>query len=113
MMLINAITVPAVSVLVLCALGGAGLGLFFFGGLWLTVQRMPGTKQPMVFLTVSMILRLIVLLIGLFFIMDGDVFRLLAAVTGILAARFTLMRTLGKPERTQAADTSHLPGPLQ
>jgi F1F0 ATPase subunit 2 len=44
--------------LVLSLLIGAGLGLFYFGGLWLTVRRLPFTRHPILLTLTSLIGRL-------------------------------------------------------
>ena len=37
----------------LALLAGVGLGLFYFGGLWLTVQQLLTTRRPVALLLVS------------------------------------------------------------
>lgn len=82
--------------LILC--GGAGilLGAAFFGGLWLTVRRLPDSPAPALLALGSLLLRMTVLLAGLFLLMQGSWERLLAALAGILAARFILTRWISQ-----------------
>ena len=66
---------------------GGLLGLFFFGGLWWTVQRLPTARHPAPFSLASMVVRMAVVLAGFYWLMDGDWVRLLACAVGFLAAR--------------------------
>ena len=66
---------------------GALLGLFFFGGLWWTVNRLSEASRPTLLFAVSFIVRVAVVLLVLYlFLMQGP-FVLLAALAGFLAAR--------------------------
>lgn len=73
-------------------LAGMALGLFFFGGLWVTVRRITYSKRPALFLFGSFVVRLLVTLCGFYFVMGGSWERLLACLSGFLVARFVLTR---------------------
>jgi F1F0 ATPase subunit 2 len=81
-------------VLQLCmaALAGLALGLFYFGGLWLTVRRIVGCTRPALLMLGSFIVRLLVTLCGFYLVMDGRWERLLACLSGFIVTRFILTR---------------------
>lgn len=87
------------AVLFLSFLAGIGIGLFYFGGLWLTLQRVPETAQPGGLIMLSYLVRTAVTLLLLFLVMGGHWPRLLAAVAGFLLARLTLIRRLGPDQK--------------
>jgi F1F0 ATPase subunit 2 len=74
------------------ALAGIVLGGLFFGGLWWTVQKGVPSEQPALWFLGSLILRTAVVLLGLYFVAAGSWQRLLAALLGLIVARFVVMR---------------------
>ena len=71
---------------------GSGLGLFYFGGLWLTVQQLPVTKHPYRLMLFSFLFRLAISLFVLYLIVGGNtklysVVSLLACCLGFLIVR--------------------------
>jgi len=80
-------------------LAGIGLGLFYFGGLWLTVQRLPTIRHPALLMLGSFLMRTLVALLGFYVVMNGSWARLLVCLAGflairtLLASRSTLMPT--------------------
>lgn len=91
-----------VGVLVLAFAAGLGLGLFYFGGLWLTVQRLPRSRHPGLLTLGSLIVRLGVTLPGFYLVMAGRWERLLVCLAGFLVVRLVLVRRLG-PVSTPSA----------
>lgn len=79
----------------LAALAGAALAVFFFGGLWWTVRRLPASRRPGVLMAVSLILRLAVTGAGILLVGRGRWENLLACLAGFLVARTLVMRRLG------------------
>lgn len=77
--------------------GGALLGLLFYGGLWLTVRRLPSVRHPALLVLASLTGRLALAAGGLYLLAAGNGWRLLAAAVGFLALRFVLARTLPAP----------------
>ncbi len=73
---------------------GAVLGAFYFGGLWLTVRRVTIAQQPALLLFVSFLVRVGVVLFGIYFVMGGRWSRLVACMAGFLLARTLLIRHL-------------------
>ena len=71
---------------------GLGLGLFYFGGLWLTVQQLPVTKHPYRLMLFSFLFRLGISMFILSLIIRGNtelynVSSLLACCLGFLIVR--------------------------
>ena len=67
--------------------GGVGLGMVFFGGLWLTVQKGLRSKLPALWFFISFLLRTSIVLAGLHVLSDGRWQRLLVCLLGCLLAR--------------------------
>ncbi len=88
-------------------LAGALLGVFFFGGLWWTVNNLAGARRPALLVLVSFTLRTGVLLGGFYLLLTGAAAGsgwppLLAALAGFVIVRLAAM-FLARPERTPAA----------
>ena len=78
--------------LCIAVLAGLILGLFYFGGLWLTVRRITCSTRPALLMFGSLVVRLLVTLCGFYLVMDGRWERLLACLSGFLVTRFVLTR---------------------
>ncbi len=74
---------------------GLILGGLFFGGLWLTVQRVTQLERPAGWFALSALLRLGLLCAGLWFIGHAAPLRLVGALVGFIAARVLSLRYLG------------------
>lgn len=83
------------------AAAGCGLGWFYFGGLWLTVRRLPAATMPGLLALSSLLIRLSVTLIVFLLVTQGRWERLIACLCGFLLVRMLLLRHL-KPERQRA-----------
>ncbi len=71
---------------------GSGLGLFYFGGLWLTVQQLPITKHPYRLMFFSFVFRHLISLFILSLIVKGytelyNLISLVACCLGFLTVR--------------------------
>lgn len=86
---------PSAVTLLLTALAGALIGAFYFGGLWLTVQRLPTTGRPVLLTVGSFAVRLGLAVLGFYLVSGGNVGRLLAAVAGFLVVRLYMTYRLG------------------
>jgi F1F0 ATPase subunit 2 len=84
--------------LLLALFAGLALGLFYFGGLWLTVRRITCSTRPVLLMFGSLVVRLLVTLCGFYLVMDGRWERLLACLAGFLVTRFVLTRIAGTGE---------------
>jgi F1F0 ATPase subunit 2 len=74
---------------------GVVLGLFYYGGLWLTVRRLPELGRPELWIFVSLVLRIAVVVAVLLLLFGEQWERLVAAMAGMLAARIVLVRRIG------------------
>ncbi|EKD35153.1 MAG: hypothetical protein ACD_75C02030G0002 [uncultured bacterium] len=78
--------------LILVPAGGLLLGIFFYGGLWWTVQKGLGSPRPALWFLVSYLARTGVAMAGIY-ALSGDCWpRLLMCLLGFLSARFLTMR---------------------
>jgi F1F0 ATPase subunit 2 len=84
--------------LCIAVLAGLVLGLFYFGGLWLTVRRITCSTRPALLMLGSFVVRLLVTLCGFYLVMDGSWELLLACLAGFLVVRFILTRIAGTGE---------------
>ncbi len=71
--------------------GGVVLGFVFFGGLYWSVNQLPRVKYPGLLMAASMLVRMAVLLTGLYFLMAGNIKNLLAAVVGVMLVKFVMI----------------------
>lgn len=73
---------------------GMGLGVIYFGGLWLTVRRLFSSPRPAFMTLGSYYARASIALVGFYLVMDGRLDRLLVAVAGFLLIRILCVRML-------------------
>jgi F1F0 ATPase subunit 2 len=90
--------------LVLPLVAGIGLGLYYFGGLWWTVQRLTTARHPVLLSLGSTVVRTIGMLAGFYWVMDGQWERLLACAGGFFAARTLLV---GRASQVPASTRTH------
>ena len=91
-----------IALLILCFAAGLGLGLIFFGGLWLTVRWLPKARWPALLFLASLLGRTAVTMVGLYLVMGGRWQRLLAAVIGFTLMRFVLVYWLRSKDAKEA-----------
>jgi F1F0 ATPase subunit 2 len=87
--------------LALSALAGAALGALYFGGLWLTVQKMRQAKNPGLLMLGSFWARTILVIGGFYLIADGKLERLAVALFIFTVTRYFFIRHF-KPKQEQA-----------
>lgn len=90
--------------IVVASLAGIGLGLLYFGGLWLTVWRLPTAAWPALLALGSFWLRAGLCLLGFYLVSAGDWKRVLACLLGFIGVRTLLVRHWG-PARPAYAVT--------
>lgn len=78
--------------LVIAFLAGLGMGFFYFGGLWLTVRKLLVTQRPFLWFSVSLLLRLAIVMGGFYLIIVRYVgaeliILLLTCILGFLIVR--------------------------
>ncbi|MEB0140633.1 MULTISPECIES: ATP synthase subunit I [unclassified Undibacterium] len=85
-------------------LAGAALGLFFYGGLWWTLQHGLQRADAGWCLAGSFLLRTAVTLLGLYLIADGQWQRMLAGVLGFIVMRVVFSRYTLRAKRSSEPD---------
>ncbi len=102
--------------LALALFAGALLGVFFFGGLWWSVQKGVVSERPALWFLGSLLLRTSLILAGFYFVAQGHWSRLVACLVGFLVARILVVRRLTHaPSEEQAPleeETSIAPTPF-
>ncbi len=86
---------------------GVVLGTIFFGGLWFTVRIGLRSKKSGLIFVGSFILRTAIVLLGFYFMGDGNWKKILVCLAGFLIARLVisiLTRKVGKPNASLAED---------
>jgi F1F0 ATPase subunit 2 len=81
---------------------GIALGAFYFIALWQTVRRLSQTTSPVRLMLTSFLLRMAVLLAGLYFVMGGHWERLALAMLGFIVMRKILTYRLGPQKVLEA-----------
>lgn len=94
--------------IVVAAVAGLVLGGVYFWGLWWTSRRVGTTAAPGLLFFVSFVVRMAVLLSGLWVVTRGRLVETAVAVVGIMAARRLIVGAVrrGLPETPEAK-----PGP--
>jgi F1F0 ATPase subunit 2 len=73
---------------------GALLGIFFFGGLWWTVEKGVTSDRPALWFLGSLLLRTGTILAGFYFVAQGRWTRFAASLLGFLIARVFVVKWL-------------------
>lgn len=90
----------------LTLLVGIVLGTAYFGGLWLTVRRLPTARHPALLSLGSFFIRTLVTMLGFYLVMGSQWERLLLCLGGFLLARTVLMHRWGPaPARPESLET--------
>ncbi|NJC26956.1 ATP synthase subunit I [Neolewinella antarctica] len=85
---------------------GGLLGVFFFGGLWLTVRKAVASTSPARWLLGSLILRVGIVVIGFYIVMQGaNWLNGLVCLLGFVAARVIIFRLTQTPETSTKLST--------
>ncbi len=98
---------PAILLLILSLGAGVILGMIYFGGLWYTVRKLPGTQKPASTMFWSFALRTGIVMTGFYFVMGGHWERLVAALLGFILVREVLIRRIGTRTITQPTGAIH------
>ena len=90
---------------------GLLLGAIFFGGIWWTVRRGVASKYVGLWFLGSMLLRTSIVLLGFYFVLEGDWKRLLAGLLGFIVARLiaTRITVIAESPIPLAQKTGHAP----
>lgn len=97
-------------VLIYVLIMGIVLGMVFFGGLWWTVYKAGSSKNPAVLFLVSLLIRVSIVLVGLYFVGRGSWERLLICLFGFITARFIviwLTRNIKEQQILKTEESQH------
>ena len=75
----------------MAGLAGFGLGVVFFGGLWWTIKWAMASNRPALWLFTSAILRISIVVGGLYLVGGGHWQRLLACLVGLMIGRVSIL----------------------
>jgi len=98
--------------LVVSLIAGEALGAVFFGGLWWTIRKGVSSKQPALWFSGSLLLRMAIVLVGFYFIGRGHWHRLVMCLLGFIIARLVvtwLTRSSVEDQTHTAPEASHAP----
>jgi F1F0 ATPase subunit 2 len=81
---------------------GAGLvfGTIFFGGLWWTIQKGVPSKLPAMWFLLSGVIRTVLVIVGIYYVGNGDWKRILSCFMGFYIVRMTSSRFIPQPKVT-------------
>jgi F1F0 ATPase subunit 2 len=88
-------------ILILSFFLGVGLGVFYFGGLWLTIKRLPGSRQPALMTLGSFAGRSVICLLGFYLVAGKGLTALLLSLAGFVLTKFIMVRRLGYHTRKE------------
>jgi F1F0 ATPase subunit 2 len=74
---------------------GLGLGLLYFGGLWLTLRRLAGSSQPALLAYGGFAVRSLLCLLGFYLIARSGLEGLIASLAGFMLTKLFLVNRLG------------------
>lgn len=84
----------------LVLLGGAGLGLLFFGGLWFTSKKMLTSKRVVLWYLGSLFIRVGITLLGFYYMGQNSLVYMLICLLGFIIARFIVIKMTKAKEVT-------------
>lgn len=76
------------------ALAGIVFGIIYFGGLWLTIQKMGQMDRPILLLTGSFMARLVLVLVGFYLVSNGRLEYLAVSLITFFLTRFYYIRKI-------------------
>lgn len=89
-----------------CFIAGGLIGVFYFGGLWLTVKRIPTSGNPHLLLVSSFFLRMAAALAAFYALIPWGWQALVAALLGLLISRQVFTRMHGRKPNNQPTITT-------
>ena len=91
---VMAMTPEYIALLLLTVSLGGVLAVIFFGGLWLTVKHLPYVKHPALLMLGSLAIRTCLVMMGLYWLTNENMLRLLAAFLGFIAVRWLMLKKM-------------------
>lgn len=91
-------------------LTGLALGAIFFGGLYLSVRRMPKQKHPAAFMFIGTTIRMVILLSGFYLLRKEGSLVLVLTLLGVISVRIVMVRWQKRElagEKNEEVDHEH------
>lgn len=73
---------------------GAVLSAFYFGGLWLTVKRLPRSRQPTILSLSSFVARSLICLVGFYLVTGLGIKAVLICLSGFVLTKMALIHRI-------------------
>ncbi|NPV63789.1 MAG: ATP synthase subunit I [Methanotrichaceae archaeon] len=74
---------------------GIALGIFYFGGLWITTRRLPGSSQPALLALSSFLVRSLICLLGFYLVVGNGLTSSLLCLAAFILTKMVMVRHLG------------------
>lgn len=81
-------------------------GIFYFGGLWLTVKKVTKVTKPYLLLIISFFLRLIIILLIFYFVFKQNILNILPCLIGFFLVRFISLNIVSQKPDQQTLEKS-------
>ena len=93
--------------LILAFIAGLALGLFYFGGLWLTIKQLPRSRRPAFLALGSFFLRTALVVFAFYLIVrNGNWQNGIACILGVIGMRIVLVRRVSiRPSVEKSSST--------
>jgi F1F0 ATPase subunit 2 len=85
--------------LALSLASGIFLGIFYFGGLWLTLKRLSQSRQPALLALASFLMRSALCLVGFYLVAGHGLEALAFCLAGFIALKFALIYRMNSPHK--------------
>ena len=85
--------------LALSLASGIFLGIFYFGGLWLTLKRLSQSRQPALLALASFLMRSALCLVGFYLVAGHGLEALAFCLAGFIALKFALIYRMNPPNK--------------
>jgi F1F0 ATPase subunit 2 len=89
-------------VLAITMMSGSILGVFYFGGLWLTLRHLPGSQQPALLALSGFLVRSLVCLFVFYLISSNGWVGTVSCLAGFTLAKLAMTDRLGRREYEEA-----------
>lgn len=87
--------------LILSLASGIIFGLFYFGGLWLTLKSLPNSKQPALLSLSSFLGRSAICLYGFYLVSSSGLEAMAFSLAGFILSKFVLIHRLKSPAHVE------------
>lgn len=94
---------------VVAALAGILFGVVYFGGLWLTIQKLGQMDRPILLLMGSFIVRLGLVLVGFYLVSNGRLELLAVSLVTFFLTRFYFIRKIQPAAERRAESHGNQP----